>query len=633
MSEYLTYKFNINSTEFLDFLNLKPSDVDSYQSMITYLDNDIDIIQSNVSYAISFIDFAVNTYSNYGFEGYLTPSSNSSNTLLETTASVAGIEFSSSIEGSNLLAPFGNASYPMGITQANFSINEAPFYGELSLSGDVSINVVYDWLSSIYAGYDVYYEQWSGYYSSATISAPFNSANSDFFGNQGDVSIRALAPESNFNISGTTLTSDGLIEYKAKIYDPGNQSLSNEMTYEIDTYVTLNDTDTLGDTPSFSRFDVKSLEFDFQSDGSVIEAPLLINSNIWTTLNNLNHNSISSPVSIELDMPRNDYSFALPFTLTEYGDLFDVKGLNFTVDMGGGDDVATVYQDHGTVNGGSGVDSVYFSSLSESSVTINQIDNNGVTEFHISSPSSSSPITYILKDVEKIKFQGQSDYSEINNYKTNQPPEFTSSPIISVLEDQTYTYQISTSDDDGDLITISTTVLPDWLTLNDDGNNSVSLTGTPNDYYVGENAVEIMISDGENVNYQRFNINVQDVDNDPRPITEYFELTGDNTLDMLLQGSKWVFPSGVDRVLDWAIVDDGLTTWYPDEGVIYERIDYVLDNIQEFVDLEFNFLGWYGSDNEANAAGSEINYIASDLDGAYAMASFTYIFNLPPLGI
>ena len=69
------------------------------------------------------------------------------------------LTLSSSIEGSNLLAPFGNASYPMGITQANFSINEAPFYGELSLSGDVSINVVYDWLSSIYAGYDVYYEQ------------------------------------------------------------------------------------------------------------------------------------------------------------------------------------------------------------------------------------------------------------------------------------------------------------------------------------------------------------------------------------------------------------------------------------------------------------------------------------------
>ena len=70
-------------------------------------------------------------------------------------------------------------------------------------------------------------------------------------------------------------------------------------------------------------------------------------------------------------MPRNDYSFDLPFTLTEYGDLFDVKGLNFTVDMGGG--VMTwqlSIRIHGTVNGGSGEDSVYFSSISESSATI-----------------------------------------------------------------------------------------------------------------------------------------------------------------------------------------------------------------------------------------------------------------------
>ena len=529
------------------------------------------------------------------------------------------------MEGSNLLAPFGNASYPMSITQANFSINEAPFYGELSLSGDVSINVVYDFISSFFAGYDVYDEEWSGYYSSATLSAPFISEDFNYFGNQGDVSIRALEPESNFNISGTTLSSNGLIEYKTKIYNTENESLSNEITYEIDTYFTLTDTNTLGDNPDIVRFDVESLEYDFHSDGSVIEAPLLINGNLWTTLNNLNHNSISSPVSIEWDMPRNDYSFNLPFTLTDTGDLFDLSGIDFTVDMGGGNDEAIVYLDYGEIDGGSGEDKVYFSSIYESSTTINQLNIEGDTYFQISSPSGSLPGTYILKDVEYIKFAGQSDYSDINNYKTNQPPEFISTPLTSTLEDQPYTYQISTADNDGDTVTISTTVLPSWLTLVDDGNNSVSITGTPNDYYVGENAVEIMISDGVNVNYQRFNIDVQDVDNDPRPISEYFEMTGDNTLDMLLQGSKWVFPSGVDAVLDWAIVDDGLSTWYPDQDVIYERIDYVLDNIQEFIDLEFNFLGWYSSDNEANAAGSEINYIASDLDGAYAMASFPSI--------
>ena len=39
----------------------------------------------------------------------------------------------------------------------------------------------------------------------------------------------------------------------------------------------------------------------------------------------------------------------------------------------------------------------------------------------------------------------------------NQIAEFVSSTITSVLEDQPYTYQISTSDNDGDPVTISTT--------------------------------------------------------------------------------------------------------------------------------------------------------------------------------
>ena len=74
MDGYLTYKVDINSTKFLDFLNLQSSDLDSYETLITNFDNEIDIIQSNLSYEISFIDFAVNTFSNYGFQGYLTPS-------------------------------------------------------------------------------------------------------------------------------------------------------------------------------------------------------------------------------------------------------------------------------------------------------------------------------------------------------------------------------------------------------------------------------------------------------------------------------------------------------------------------------------------------------------------------------
>ena len=129
MDGYLTYKVDINSAEFLDFLELTPSDVDSYLSLKSQYDDQIISIQDSISYEISFIDFAVDAYYNYGYEGYLTPTASSNNNLFETSASVAGINFTSSMSGNNLLAPSGGASYPMGIEEANFSINESPFYG------------------------------------------------------------------------------------------------------------------------------------------------------------------------------------------------------------------------------------------------------------------------------------------------------------------------------------------------------------------------------------------------------------------------------------------------------------------------------------------------------------------------
>ena len=41
------------------------------------------------------------------------------------------------------------------------------------------------------------------------------------------------------------------------------------------------------------------------------------------------------------------------------------KGVDFTVNMGGGNDVATVYQDEGIIYGGLGEDKVNFASINE----------------------------------------------------------------------------------------------------------------------------------------------------------------------------------------------------------------------------------------------------------------------------
>ena len=44
------------------------------------------------------------------------------------------------------------------------------------------------------------------------------------------------------------------------------------------------------------------------------------------------------------------------------------------------------------------------------------------------------------------------------------------------------------------------------------------------------------------------------------------------------------FPSGVERTLDWAIVDQGQVSWNADEYVIDIRIN----KYEEFIDLDFS---------------------------------------------
>ena len=82
MDGYLTYEIDINSEEFLDFLNLSPDDVDSYLSLTSSFDSDINSIRNNISHELSFIDFAVNAYYQYGSLDYLTPT-NPQNHLFE----------------------------------------------------------------------------------------------------------------------------------------------------------------------------------------------------------------------------------------------------------------------------------------------------------------------------------------------------------------------------------------------------------------------------------------------------------------------------------------------------------------------------------------------------------------------
>jgi large repetitive protein len=78
----------------------------------------------------------------------------------------------------------------------------------------------------------------------------------------------------------------------------------------------------------------------------------------------------------------------------------------------------------------------------------------------------------------------------------NSPPEFISTPITEAVKDVAYTYAITAADADaGDVLTITATTKPIWLTLVDNHNRTATLSGTPGSADVGIHPVTLQVVD------------------------------------------------------------------------------------------------------------------------------------------
>ncbi|RLD50891.1 MAG: hypothetical protein DRI94_07510, partial [Bacteroidetes bacterium] len=75
-------------------------------------------------------------------------------------------------------------------------------------------------------------------------------------------------------------------------------------------------------------------------------------------------------------------------------------------------------------------------------------------------------------------------------------PVFTSSPITTGAETVPYTYNITTTDADGDPLVISAVSIPTWLNLVDNGDGTATLSGTPPSGAPLNNLITISVSDG-----------------------------------------------------------------------------------------------------------------------------------------
>lgn len=91
----------------------------------------------------------------------------------------------------------------------------------------------------------------------------------------------------------------------------------------------------------------------------------------------------------------------------------------------------------------------------------------------------------------------------------NAAPEFTSTAVTGATEGEEYTYEVTTSDADGDDITITAPTLPDWLTLTDNGDGTATLSGTPGADDVGDHDVSLQASDGTEPVTQDFTVTVE----------------------------------------------------------------------------------------------------------------------------
>ncbi|MFO7668650.1 MAG: LamG-like jellyroll fold domain-containing protein [Bacteroidales bacterium] len=102
------------------------------------------------------------------------------------------------------------------------------------------------------------------------------------------------------------------------------------------------------------------------------------------------------------------------------------------------------------------------------------------------------------------------------------PPVITTSPALTVNEDEPYSYTIEATDPDvGDVLTYAATTIPDWLTFDSETH---ILSGIPDNDDVGDHDVVLEVSDGTTTVDQSFTITVVDVNDPPVGIDEKVNL-------------------------------------------------------------------------------------------------------------
>ena len=144
-----------------------------------------------------------------------------------------------------------------------------------------------------------------------------------------------------------------------------------------------------------------------------------------------------------------------------------------------------------------------------------EADFNGPAEF-----------TYTVSDTDSVPSQPATVTIAVN--PVNDAPEFTSTPLFAVAENTQYNYVVRTFDVDGDLVTITATLLPSWLSLTDLGNGTATISGIPGPQQQGTHALMLQANDGHGATAE-LSFSIEVIDNAPPVATRDFATTSEET--------------------------------------------------------------------------------------------------------
>jgi gliding motility-associated-like protein len=143
------------------------------------------------------------------------------------------------------------------------------------------------------------------------------------------------------------------------------------------------------------------------------------------------------------------------------------------------------------------------------------VDNKNGTAILSGSPSQANVGANIVSLMVSDGLKSNSQTFTIQVLEVNDAPEFISSPVTSAREDQTYTYTVESKDEENNQLTLTATVLPDWLTFTANSLGGGVLTGQPTNAVVGNHQVRLDLTDGNKVIGQSFTISVANVNDAP----------------------------------------------------------------------------------------------------------------------